>query len=219
MSDKPLVIALEGNIGAGKTTVLQHLEHYPQVTIFKEQVSKWQCVPGLQPGSDANILHQFYHEPKRYAYTFQTYAQLTQFQNHIQVVKTPIKILERSIHTAFNVFASLLHDEESLTSLEYALLQEHYRHYCELDKTHVDYYLMLDTPPVAAFQRLQKRGRSEEKQAPVLTIEYLERLDAKYEEFLNLQSMPVLRVSGLQDTGSVLNEIATKFKSICSHFD
>jgi deoxyadenosine/deoxycytidine kinase len=219
MSDKPLVIALEGNIGAGKSTVLQYLEAYPQVTIFKEQVSKWQCVPGLQPGSDANILHQFYHDPKRYAYTFQTYAQLTQFQNHAQVVKTPIKILERSIHTAFHVFASLLRDEDALTSLEYELLREQYQHYYSLDMTHVDYYLMLDTPPVAAFQRLQKRGRSEEKQAPVLTIDYLERLDAKYEEFLNTQSVPVLRVSGLQDTGSVLVEIASKFKTICSHFD
>ena len=39
---KPVVISIEGNIGSGKTTVLNYLRQFDNVQVHPEPVEKWQ---------------------------------------------------------------------------------------------------------------------------------------------------------------------------------
>lgn len=42
----PFTVFIEGNIGAGKTTFLNHFKKYDDVCLFTEPVEKWRNVEG-----------------------------------------------------------------------------------------------------------------------------------------------------------------------------
>lgn len=44
--DKQLSVIVEGNIGSGKTSFLNHLKKYENVCVLAEPVSKWQNCRG-----------------------------------------------------------------------------------------------------------------------------------------------------------------------------
>jgi deoxyadenosine/deoxycytidine kinase len=206
MAHRQVVVCLEGTIAAGKTTVLQHLAKQKNFAVFPEQVEKWQMVPGAASAADSNLLGLFYQNQAKYAYPFQNLALLTQFENHVNPDPAPVRIIERSAHSSYHVFAALLHKNRALTTLEHDLLRLLYRQLTSLNSCRVDYYLYLDVPPVAAHLRLERRGRQEEKTGQ-LTIDYLQQLESNYDDFFENQEAPVLRVNGVQPTSVVLSEV------------
>lgn len=44
---KPFTVFIEGNIGAGKTTFLNHFKKYDDVCLYTEPVEKWRNVQGF----------------------------------------------------------------------------------------------------------------------------------------------------------------------------
>ena len=49
---RPFTVLVEGNIGCGKTTFLEHFAQFSQVEVLKEPVDRWRDVNGhnlLQP--------------------------------------------------------------------------------------------------------------------------------------------------------------------------
>ena len=44
-----------------------------------------------------NLLQKLYEDPKRWAFLFQTYIQLTMLQEHNKPCSAPVKIMERSL--------------------------------------------------------------------------------------------------------------------------
>lgn len=81
-----VTLAVEGNIGAGKSTFLnimadQALELQDIIEVVPEPVEEWQSVAGAEGGEGpVNLLDRFYKDPQRYAYTFQHYVLLTRMQ-------------------------------------------------------------------------------------------------------------------------------------------
>ncbi|KAH9362443.1 hypothetical protein HPB48_020147 [Haemaphysalis longicornis] len=59
-----------------------------------------------------------YKDPKRWGLTFQTYVQLTMMQLHLEPVPSPVKIMERSLHSARYVFVENLHRSCKLEGAE-----------------------------------------------------------------------------------------------------
>jgi deoxyadenosine/deoxycytidine kinase len=214
MSGKQIVICLEGTIAAGKTTVLKHLQQYSDFAILPEQIESWQHVPGTPTGENANLLKLFYADQEKYSYHFQNLALLTQLQNHLKPDPAPVKIIERSVHSSYHVFAGLLYANKKLTTMEHSLLALLYQQLMDMTPCQVDYYLYLDVPPVAAQMRLERRGRTEERESTQLTREYLEQLQVQYDLFLKMQTAPVLRVNGLQPTSQVLNDVIDQLSSV-----
>jgi deoxyadenosine/deoxycytidine kinase len=206
MAHRQVVVCLEGTIAAGKTTVLQHLAKQKNFAVFPEQIEKWQMVPGAASAADSNLLGLFYQNQAKYAYPFQNLALLTQFENHVDPNSAPVRIIERSAHSSYHVFAAHLHKSHVLTTLEHDLLRLLYQQLTSLDPCRVDYYLYLDVPPVAAHLRLERRGRPEEKSGQ-LTIDYLNQLQTIYDDFFESQEAPVFRVNGVQPTSVVLAEV------------
>lgn len=43
----PFTVFIEGNIGAGKTTFLNHFKKYDDVRLYTEPVEKWRDVEGI----------------------------------------------------------------------------------------------------------------------------------------------------------------------------
>ena len=72
LATKP-TLSLEGNIAAGKSTMLRHLANEPNICPVHEPVGVWQSVGP----SKTNLLHLFYSDPNRWAFTFQAYAFLS----------------------------------------------------------------------------------------------------------------------------------------------
>jgi hypothetical protein len=80
-----LRIALEGNIAAGKSTLLRLLEDELDYIAVPEPLSKWQGVGANGTANcGGNLLELFYKDPKRWGYTFQTYAFLSRMMAQLQ---------------------------------------------------------------------------------------------------------------------------------------
>ena len=64
---RPFTVVVEGNIGSGKSTFLQHFERWnSQVELVAEPVDSWRDLKGH------NLLQQMYEQPERNSLTFQT---------------------------------------------------------------------------------------------------------------------------------------------------
>ena len=58
-NNRPFVVSIEGNIGAGKSTMLKFFEQYRDVELIPEPVAQWCDVNGH------NLLGKLYEDPKR----------------------------------------------------------------------------------------------------------------------------------------------------------
>ena len=75
----PILISIEGNIGAGKSTVLNVLKQkHPDWVFIDEPVDTWTA---LKNADGTNLLEHFYQDQVRWAYTFQNCALLSRFTN------------------------------------------------------------------------------------------------------------------------------------------
>jgi len=75
----PLLVSIEGNIGSGKSTLMDQLRGMRSDWIFiDEPVSLWS---GLRNEEGCSLLQLFYSDRRRWSYTFQNCALLTRYQN------------------------------------------------------------------------------------------------------------------------------------------
>ena len=88
------IFALEGNIGAGKTTILNIMsKNLKDVEFVEEPIKEWQNLGGQ------NLLESFYKDPERWGFSFEFYSMLTKIQALLKAAESdkPIIIIERSI--------------------------------------------------------------------------------------------------------------------------
>lgn len=64
---KPFVVSVEGNIGSGKSTMLQYYSELDDVQLHPEPVEKWQNLNGH------NLLEKLYSDPKRWSFQVWTF--------------------------------------------------------------------------------------------------------------------------------------------------
>ena len=68
---RPFVVSVEGNIGSGKSTMLDYFDKFPEVELLPEPVKQWTDLGGH------NMLQKLYEDPKKYNFQFQSYVLLT----------------------------------------------------------------------------------------------------------------------------------------------
>jgi deoxyadenosine/deoxycytidine kinase len=176
--DDKLMILLEGNIGAGKTTVGRALAADGVFGFIEEPTGIW------REGFAANMLELFYADPKRWAFTFQICAFITRAKTWREVLALTDHsrvILERSVFCDRYVFAENCYRTGLMEASEYQL----YRGLWEFLVTNYcvepDLILYLRTPAETCLERIVKRGRSEEAGIP---LEYLQQLEHLHDEWL-----------------------------------
>lgn len=181
----PIRIALEGNIAAGKSTYLNMLKTNYSVACVDEPVSKWQNVSsegGKVVGG--NLLDRFYKDPKRWAYTFQTYAFLSRMEAHLKAfesIDAEIVVMERSILSDKHIFATNCWKQGLFSELEWSIYCEWHGWIVSQFSSKLDGIVYLRTHPDTCLRRLLNRGREEEKAVP---LQYLEELHDRHEEWL-----------------------------------
>jgi deoxyadenosine/deoxycytidine kinase len=168
---------IEGNIGAGKSTFLRLLASALSAPIIFEPHAQWQ-----HPTQSENLLHLFYQDPKRWAYTFQTYAFVSRIvaMQQEECSAGPV-FSERSIYADRYCFAKLHFEAGNMTPLEWHLYQEWFSWLSALAAPIPQGFIYLRTEPTLCFERMRKRNRNEEKDVP---LSYLEALHSQHEQWL-----------------------------------
>ncbi|XP_015037412.1 deoxynucleoside kinase [Drosophila pseudoobscura] len=173
---QPFTVLIEGNIGSGKTTYLNHFEKYrDEICLLTEPVEKWRNVNGV------NLLERMYKEPKKWAMPFQSYVTLTMLQAHTAPTDKKLKIMERSIFSSRYCFVENMHRNGSLETGMYNTLQEWYKFIEESIHVQADLIIYLRTSPEVAHERIRQRARSEESCVP---LKYLQELHELHEDWL-----------------------------------
>ena len=186
------IYALEGNIGAGKTTILKIIgKHFKDAEIVEEPVKQWQNLGGM------NLLESFYTNPKRWGFSFEFYSMFTKLRALLNAANTdkPIIIIERSI-LSNKIFMDISEELGKLDKMEYRMLKNTYDFYIQYVYPQITGIIYLDTPVDECIRRITKRNRGEE-----CTIEksYLELIKKKYDELGNSSSMIIIIVDGMYD--------------------
>ncbi len=182
-------LIVEGNIGAGKSTLLHILKQYLAVNIVYEPLEMWQQVT-----DDQNLLDSFYKDPKRWAYSFQSYAFITRIMKQKESrEKQPdmLQVLERSVFSDRYCFAKNCHEQGFMNALEWKLYQEWFSWLVSEYVIKPDGIIYLRVEPEICHARLQRRARHEEES---VSLEYLHQLHELHENWLvhdrHEQSMP-----------------------------
>jgi deoxyadenosine/deoxycytidine kinase len=178
-----IIIAIEGNIGVGKSTFTNIMKtHFKESIIVSEPVDMWL---NIKTQHNENILGLFYKDIPRWGYTFQNIAYLTRMMKIQDAIKTDNNIifLDRSLDTDKNIFEKMLYDDGLITPIEHDM----YNMWCNFYNNYVNKeiklkYIYLRCSPETAYNRIQKRGRIEEKN---ITLEYLNKLHKYHESWLN----------------------------------
>lgn len=199
-------IAIEGNIGSGKSTLVENLnnvlEKYSR-SLIQEPVKSWQMFNEKDPETniETNILDNFYKDKKRWAYTMQSVAFLTRTYWLMNSSSVEIKLSERSIFTDYDIFGKMCYENKDMSEIEKQIYDFWFKWLLKLSKEtkykiEPDAFIYLKTSPEKCFERIQKRGREEETE---VTLEYITKVHEYHEQFIKkLQdnNIPVLVLDG-----------------------
>lgn len=191
---------IEGNTGAGKTTLSRLIERELHAHIIEEPIEKWRKV-----GDTGNLLDLHLNQRNRWGYTFQTYACSTFMQACLEADQTiELHVSDRSAYSGIYCFSRMMMEEGSLTPLEWYIYKERFEWLTDLLPCKADGFIYLRTTPANCMERANTRHRPEES---ALTMDFFEPLHRFHEEWLidkknvapNLKDIPVLVLDGNLD--------------------
>ncbi len=200
------IYTIEGNIGAGKTTILNIIgKNFDDVTFVEEPVSQWQNLGG------ENLLEKFYQDPERWGFTFEFYSMLSKIKCLMKAADSEknIIIIERSI-LSNKIFIDISKEMNKLNDLEYGMLINTYNFYKQNVYPILNGIIYLNTPVDVCVQRIIQRNRGGENN---LDKNYLLMLKEKFDELSNNSTIPTLVIDGNFDLERDSNKIGRDIHS------
>ena len=178
---KPLIILLEGNMGAGKSTFLELLSlHSDDIEVVLEPVMRWS-----EKKDGENLLARFYADPVRWAFTFQSYVFVTRAQEQIAALSQEnlkkIVIMDRSVYCDKFCFAKNCFDQGLMSETEWDAYRNIFSWIVTQFLPRPDGVLYLRASSETCLERIRRRGRPEEKS---VSIEYVESLGCRHDDWL-----------------------------------
>lgn len=189
MNTSITIISIEGNIGSGKSTVINNLKEYykssdknnNKVYFLEEPVSEW---VEIKDSDGKNIIEKFYEDQEHYSFSFQMMAyisRLTMLKRAIKHCKEKgIKLIicERSLQTDKNVFCKMLHDSGKIEDINFQIYNKWFSEF--ISDMPLIYYVYIKTDPKIAYERVLKRNRKGEN----ISVEYLEMCSMYHDNWL-----------------------------------
>lgn len=169
------IITIDGNIGAGKTSILNYLHTNYNINVDLEPIDKWK-----------QYLDNIYLEKKNF---FKFLIRIWLDRSWIQEKnKSSLVIMERSPYFIRNTFNKLTYDTELINNNENNIINELY------DKTDViwksNYFIYLRSSPEKCLDKIYKRGRTNEME---ITLDYLKNIHEYHEKaFDNLEDKKIM---------------------------
>lgn len=169
-------IAVEGNIGAGKTTFSKKLADDLDARLI------------LEAFSDNPFLPVFYEDPERYAFSVELFF-MTERHKQLQTDLGQKTLFQEYIVSDYYFFKTLLFAKNNLSEEEYRLFQRLF-HILNGGFPDPDILVYLHRPVPELMKNIQGRGRSFEAE---ISSDYLRQIQSAYLEFFkHHRGFPIL---------------------------
>ncbi|BAO75067.1 2-amino-4-hydroxy-6-hydroxymethyldihydropteridine diphosphokinase [Winogradskyella sp. PG-2] len=175
-------IAIEGNIGAGKTSLANKIAHDFNAKLILERFA------------DNAFLPKFYKEPERYAFTLEMSFLADRYQQ-ISDDLSQLDLFKDFMVSDYDVNKSLIFSKVTLPADEFRLYRKlFYQVYKDIAKPDLYVYLYQNTERLQ--KNIKKRGRNYEKD---IKDDYLEKINSGYLEFLKSQPEMNVKIIDISD--------------------
>lgn len=167
-------IAIAGNMGSGKSTLVEFLSRTYGVTPFYE------------PNDENPYLADFYKDMKGWAFQSQLYFLSNKFRLHQELDRQPgVVALDRTIFEDAEIFATALFQMRKISKRDWQTYQSFYGAILDAIQP-PDLMIYLRCSMRTLRQRIRLRGREMEQDVP---LPYLKRLDRLYEDWISSYAM------------------------------
>lgn len=182
-------IAIEGNIGAGKTTLTTKIaEDFNAKTV-------------LERFADNPFLPKFYQDQARYAFPLEMSFLADRYQQ-IADDLAQFDLFKDFIVADYHIFKSLIFAKVTLTEDEYRLYRKLFEIiYREMPKPDLYIYLYQNTERL--LENIRHRGRSYEQEIPA---DYLEAINRGYLDYIKSQTGLNILIIDVSDKDFVKNQ-------------
>ena len=185
MDNQITIVSIEGNIGSGKSTVINTLKEYykndDKVYFLEEPVSEW---VEFKDSDGKNIIEKFYEDQEHYSFSFQMMAYISRLAmlkraiKHCREKGIKLIICERSLQTDKNVFCKMLHDSGKIEDINFQIYNKWFSEF--ITEIPLIYFVYIKTEPKIAHERVLKRNRKGEN----ISVEYLEMCSMYHDNWL-----------------------------------
>jgi len=181
-------IAIEGNIGAGKTSLATQM-----ATDFNAKLI-------LERFKDNPFLPKFYKDQQRYAFPLEMSFLADRYQQLLEDIKQ-FDLFKECVIADYDAYKSLIFAKVTLAEEEYALYKKlfHLMHK-ELPKPDVYIYLYQNTERLLG--NIKKRGRKYEQS---IEADYLKKINDGYLEFVKNQHDESIKIIDISELDFVKN--------------
>ena len=188
-------IAIAGNIGAGKSTLVEFLSR------------TYGIAPFYEPNEDNPYLPDFYQDMNRWAFHSQLYFLSNKFRLHQELDQTPgVVVLDRTIFEDAEIFATALHDMKRMDDRDWSTYWTFYQTILNAIQP-PDLMIYLRCSMRTLRKRIRMRGRDMEQDVP---LPYLKRLDRLYEAWIASYTMSevlILETDNLDYTSDLIHRL------------
>ena len=174
-------IAVAGNMGSGKSSLVDFLCKY------------YKLKPFYEPNEMNPYLEDFYEDMRRWAFHSQLFFLSNKFRIHQELAEDPGTVVQdRTIYEDAEIFAKHLYLRGLIEKRDYATYQDLYRTILR-SLNPPDLMIYLHCPLRTIRRRIRSRGRLMEQEIP---SEYIKRLQSLYKEWFNRYDLsPTLEFS------------------------
>lgn len=181
-------IAIEGNIGAGKTSLATKISHDFNAKLILERFA------------DNPFLPKFYEDANRYAFTLEMSFLADRYQQ-ISDDLSQLDLFKDFIVSDYDVFKSMIFSKITLNEDEFSLYRKlFYLMYKDIAKPELYVYLYQNTERLQ--KNIKKRGRDYEQN---IADDYLEKINTGYLDFLKTQKDFNVKIIDVSDRDFVVN--------------
>ncbi|WP_121908878.1 2-amino-4-hydroxy-6-hydroxymethyldihydropteridine diphosphokinase [Ulvibacter antarcticus] len=194
-------IAIEGNIGAGKTSLASQLSSDFNAKLILERFK------------DNPFLPKFYKNQQRYAFPLEMSFLADRYQQLLEDI-TQFDLFKDCVIADYDAYKSLIFAKVTLQDEEFNLYKKlfHLMHK-ELPKPDVYVYLYQNTERL--LENIKKRGRSYEQS---IEAEYLQKINDGYLDFIKSQHSETIKIIDISSLDFIKNrkDYLTVLKQIIS---
>ena len=162
-------IAVAGNIGSGKSSLVEFL------------TCTYDVAPFYEPNDENPYLKDFYSDMRRWAFHSQMFFLSNKFRIHMEADKMPgVVVQDRTIFEDAEIFATALHQMRKIQKRDWETYWGFYQ--TILSAIHPPDLLIYVRAPIRTLRkRIRHRGRAMEQD---ISLNYLKRLERLYENWV-----------------------------------
>nr|CDS30041.2 thymidine kinase [Hymenolepis microstoma] len=154
---RKIKVAVEGNIGCGKSTFLKYFGDYSSnIQISPEPIELWNNVKGFK------LFEVFYGNPNRWSTAFQSQVMVTLMNRQAERQVAPVRILERSVSSCRYIFIEAMNRNGQLSNADLDVFDKFYSYGRSLPTSDLDLIVYLRCMPEVCANRIRERDRKGE---------------------------------------------------------